>query len=362
MKKLYKITAFLFAIILLQFYGCGDRLDLSQFPITNNGQINVSDTLYVQQYPDWTNFNFPEGILIGKEPLVYVADTKNNRIVQMDLGGGFIGDLNFGINVFPKKIAQDYNFDLLVVCDSISVNDTISIVYRLKLVAGGGIISNARKIKLIESTFPTPNTSKLRKFKGISVYPDNSYIVTRRGPDDPYGIDPGNALLHIRGVDSVTSVTVLGGFQSSGNSFYSLENVAAITVVRNSTTDFILTRSHPDTATLNKVLWFQYDPVNGTFDPRFTSPSLGIVSERFGEPEDVTMDVNYNVYVVDAMRHKLYKFNSQGNLMKGTFGSYGGGENQLNSPHGVAHFDKVLYIADTGNNRIVRFKLSTDIN
>jgi hypothetical protein len=37
-------------------------------------------------------------------------------------------------------------------------------------------------------------------------------------------------------------------------------------------------------------------------------------------------------------------------------------ENKLYTPKGVAFFNKVLYIADTGNNRIVRFKLSTDIN
>ncbi|MDZ7623899.1 MAG: hypothetical protein U5J96_05550 [Ignavibacteriaceae bacterium] len=31
----------------------------------------------------------------------------------------------------------------------------------------------------------------------------------------------------------------------------------------------------------------------------------------------------------------------------------------FNEPHGVAFFDKTLYVADTGNNRIVRFILST---
>ncbi|MCH7495883.1 MAG: hypothetical protein IH825_07330, partial [Candidatus Marinimicrobia bacterium] len=33
-----------------------------------------------------------------------------------------------------------------------------------------------------------------------------------------------------------------------------------------------------------------------------------------------------------------------------------------NNPRGVSVFNKIVYIADTGNNRIVRYKLSTDID
>jgi hypothetical protein len=58
----------------------------------------------------------------------------------------------------------------------------------------------------------------------------------------------------------------------------------------------------------------------------------------------------------------LYKFNNAGRMLVESFGSYGSGDKQFNSPMGVAHFSKVLYIADTQNNRIVRYKLSTDIN
>jgi len=33
----------------------------------------------------------------------------------------------------------------------------------------------------------------------------------------------------------------------------------------------------------------------------------------------------------------------------------------LNNPQGISVFDKIVYIADTGNNRVLRYKLSTDI-
>jgi hypothetical protein len=360
-----KNLLFLIAIIFLTaftFYSCEDKLDLSKFPITNNGNVNVSDTVYVQQQPVWSNFNGPEDVLVGNEPVIYVADTKNNSVVQLDLSGGYIGNYNFGLNIFPKKISQDGFFDLLVICDSVSTADTISILYRLKIVTGGGIINNAPKIELMLSTIPTPNSSKLRKFTGITVFNDNSYIVTRRGPEDPYGIDPGNALLKLYGRDSVSSITILSGFQSSGNSFYSIENVASIVAVKNSSTDFIISRSTKDTVTINKVIWFQFNSVNGSYDPKFTSQSEDIVNIKFGGPDKVIQDIGYNVYIIDSYRNHLYKFNSIGRLLIESFGTYGSGENQFINPKGISHFNKVLYIADTGNNRIVRYKLSTDIN
>ncbi|MCX6164427.1 MAG: hypothetical protein NTU73_06130, partial [Ignavibacteriae bacterium] len=149
---------FLISLILVFLYaGCGNRMDLSLFPIENNGNINVSDTLYVLQNPEWTGFNKPEAVFAGNDQIIYVADTKSNRIVQMDVAGGRYGNYSFNTSVFPKKIAQDGNFDLLVICDSVTVQDTTSIVFRLKVVAGGGVLNqNTPAVRLLTSLKPTP--------------------------------------------------------------------------------------------------------------------------------------------------------------------------------------------------------------
>ncbi|MDZ7262833.1 MAG: 6-bladed beta-propeller, partial [candidate division KSB1 bacterium] len=68
-----------------------------------------------------------------------------------------------------------------------------------------------------------------------------------------------------------------------------------------------------------------------------------------------------NIYVIDAGSDSLFKFTSTGKELH-SFGGTGSGEKQFKNPHGVAHFNKTLYVADTGNDRIVRFKLSTDID
>lgn len=355
---LLKIKVLVLLLLGIMYSGCGDRLDLSDFPVTNNGNINISDTVYVPITPNWTGFNKPEAIFAGKDQIIYVADTKNNSIVQMDFAGGRYGTYYFNSSLFPKKIAQDGNLDLLVICDSVSIQDTTSILFRLKVkTSGGGVLNqNTPIVWLINSLRPTPNSNKLRKFTGISTYPDNSYIISRIGPDDPLNIDPGNALLKVKGIDSVTQVTVLSGFQTSGNSFYSIENVSSVLTIKNSATDFIISRSSLDTSRLNKVIYFIYNSVNGTYDPKYTSTTQDIVNIKFGSPDAIVMDYNYSVYVIDSYRNHMYKFNSSGSLLKESFGDSA----VFKNPKGITYYNKVIYIADTGNDRVLRYRLSTD--
>lgn len=352
--KIRFLILIVFAVI---YSGCGDKLDLSTFPVTNNGTINISDTLYILQSPEWTGFNKPEAIYVGNDQIIYVADTRNNRIVQMDVAGGKYGSYTFNSSVFPKKLTQDGNFDLLVICDSLTIQDTTSIVFRLKVVSGGGVLNqNIPVRRLLTSLRPTPNTNKFRKFTGISAFPDNSYIITRIGPEDPLNIDPGNAILKVKGIDSVTQLSVVSGFQTSGNSFYSIENVASILTIKNSETDFIISRSTSDTSRLNKVIYFIYNSVNGSYDPKYTSSAEDLVNIKFGAPDAIVMDYNYSMYVIDSYRNHLYKFSSSGKLMKESFGD----STIFKNPKGISYFNKVVYIADTGNDRILRYKLSTD--
>jgi|WetSurMetagenome_2_1015567.scaffolds.fasta_scaffold23106_2 hypothetical protein len=353
-----RFFVFLIYLVLLIFYsGCGEKLDLSTFPVTTNGNINISDTLYVLQNPVWTGFNRPEAILAGNDQLIYIADTKNNSIVQMDVAGGRYGAYYFNYMVFPKKITQDGNFDLLVICDSVTSLDTTSIIFRLKVVSGGGVISQSTPaVRLLTSLRPTPNTNKLRKFTGISTYSDNSFIITRTGPEDPLNIDPGNAILKVKGSDSVISLNLISGFQTSGNSFYSIERVSSILTIKNSSTDFIISRSSQDTLNLNKVIYFEYNYTNGTFDPKYTSTSQDIIGIKFGSPDATVLDNNYTIYVIDSYRNHMFKFSSSGKLLKESFGD----STIFKNPKGISYFNKVIYIADTGNDRILRFKLSTD--
>jgi len=341
------------------FYSCGQKTDLSQFP-TNTGSPVIGDTVYVQQSPVWTGFNQPQAILLGREPLVYVCDTKNDRVVQMELSGTIIGALTVKN---PVAVAQDYNFDLLVIGDSVLpvINDTINVVYRIKLVEVGGIISNASLLPMLGSDFPTPLTSRQRKFTGVGVFAGNEYIVTRVGPNNTSSLDPDNALLRVPTSEPVTAVTVLSGFQATGNGVYSIDYNSAVTTFDNNLTEFIITRNSPDFGF--KINWFIYDDINGAYLPKFVpEDNVDILNKQLDTPVGICVDASRNVFVVDNTKDSLYKYTSTGRLTNQSFGGTGSGDNQFNNPMGVSWNNKVLYIADTGNNRIVRFKLSTDLN
>jgi DNA-binding beta-propeller fold protein YncE len=81
-----------------------------------------------------------------------------------------------------------------------------------------------------------------------------------------------------------------------------------------------------------------------------------MIPNFFESPEGATVDPAGSIYVADASTDSVYKFNAFGDLLI----AFGGPE-IFNGPFSVAFFDKTLYVADTGNNRILRFILSTDL-
>ena len=97
---------------------------------------------------------------------------------------------------------------------------------------------------------------------------------------------------------------------------------------------------------------------------------------RFKNPSDVwiSTDASGYIFVLDRDLDSLYQFTRKGyegvnppanshfkkNIIV-SFGGKGDGPYQFNDPEGVCYFNKIVYVADKGNNRIMRYKLSTDI-
>jgi len=79
----------------------------------------------------------------------------------------------------------------------------------------------------------------------------------------------------------------------------------------------------------------------------------------FGLAEDVAVDEYENIFVVDSRRNQVHKFSPNGVRIL-CFGKEGTGEEEFKNPKGIAYANKIVYVADTGNNRILRFVLSTD--
>ena len=98
----------------------------------------------------------------------------------------------------------------------------------------------------------------------------------------------------------------------------------------------------------------------------------GNADGQFCSPEDVVVGPNGLVYVTDTGNHRVQVFDKDGNY-QGQFGTCGAGDNQFNAPSGlavsgwelkeggeparVADFF-YLYVADTINHRVQRFKIN----
>ena len=129
MKKIVPAFIVIWGLLLL---ACGgDKFPIPQQPDTTDGTIAVGDTVYLQLNPVWGTengygFNQPMDILLGREPLIYVADTGNDRILMLDLAGNILGSSQPIPG--PVALTQDGKLRLQVVTNS-------NKVFRIDLVA-----------------------------------------------------------------------------------------------------------------------------------------------------------------------------------------------------------------------------------
>ena len=410
--KNYHFFILLVFVLLIVLAGCNETIfgekqnigdEFPPIPPTDQKPIE-----FIELAPIWYGFNHPEDVMVGYDELIYVADTYNNRVVQLDINGTVLGTIAIPR---PVAIAQDRKLDLLVVGkkDTIAGSSTISLgcVYRIKLYPVNNRISNASVVPvIIHPSYILGRTLRVSDstiyFTGIATLADNSYYVTRTGPANTDITQPGgpdNNILVFGSNDQLQTpltsyLTATGTGKASANQLTSITTYAVppqranVDVRRH----FITTLKGENSFRVQGMRYSSgREDIAYTADPelefsdttvgrRFLydgEPSDGILQSLFKSPEDVTYaaDRGY-IFVVDSGTDSLYLFTSNGiegilpptfsNERKNiivSFGGTGSGFRQFNDPMGVAYFqpDRVLLVADAGNNRIIRFKLSTDI-
>ena len=364
-----KFREIILLFILTAFIGiissCGDKFDLGQVNTGDgdNGGGNIGDTIYVQLNPVWDGFNHPQDIMVGREPFIYVADTDNDRVVMLNLSGQILSSRSIK---HPVALAQDYRLNLIVVAQfDTTVNgstQTFSAVYKLDLFA----VSHQMEIAPITKLLPRVQDLGRPEieYTGACVFFDNSFYISRRGPNNTSFIDPDNSILIFSPKKLITGEedgdTLIGrvpNIDPLGQGPVSAFDLSSLTSFNNQSIDIIVTLTG---GTSFKANWLHYQvtPIDQRYVSNF-SPSSGVdlvIPNRFGKPEGSALDNSGNIYIADAEKDSIYKFNSFGDELQSF-----GGPDVFSTPHGVAFFDKTLYVADTGNNRILRFILSTEL-
>ena len=420
MKNLLPLSAILIALLSLS--ACedylGNKTDLGFIDIPPDNSIR--DIAYVPILPILSNFVKPVDICTGFDQLLYVVDEGSEEVIAMDEAGNIVGR-----KFIPgaSSVAQDRRFDLLVVgtYDSLysSANGdttlTFSTIYRLRMVggAGGYDLSNARIIKRIIHPFYFTQSNPLRrtvdfvKFNKIAVIGSNSnsdqnnrYYVTRqyiRNPDpDPSSpevssgpLGPNDAVLYFNNEDvliSPISVQTSSGFF---NDFFSFPvGITSLTQPpqfgAQASSDFLYTSIDENNALKVQYIEFLEGEFGAEYRPRIlassdTSQADGFINSpfKFRRPSDITLagDGTQFLFVVDSETDSLYQFSFTGfegikppaaagidRYIKASFGGTGSGISNFKEPMAVAYNNQVVYVADAGNGRILRFKLTLDFD
>ena len=353
MKRMKRKKIFLIIFCLglfIVFSTCGRKIKLP----TNLPEIGMGtlDTTYVPIEPDrpWVEaggipFNRPQDVHIGFDGYIYIADTGNDRIVKLDQAGNLIDQydgvknptsvsqdrlfrlLATGGNTIYKKGTQDENF--ISIYTAPDIYDTIFVTPEDTVV--DTTVTN------YEAIAPNP-----LPFSGYAIYYACDFTrseITRfrfcepstidnLGPAIPEGYDLGRTAYPL-GIFTYLTQTGFNLIFCQSSDYYSVQLLA----------------------------W------NGK-DFSLVIPPTGYpdiyLQPTFEQPEDVVMDEYGSIFVVDSEKNSVLKFSRNGVRIL-SFGTHGTGEKQFRNPKGIAYVNKIVYVADTGNNRILRFTLSTDI-
>lgn len=391
------IVHILFVLIVLLFVagGCEQRFDLSQLP--DPGQaVSLGDTNYVEIYPPWVGFESPQAVLVGNDQLLYVADHDRNEIEMLDAGGTVLSRRSI---LHPTCLAQNSKLDLYVGGETIAPNgvDTIGAIYRIYLArfdtsyisridtvingsTGDTLVTVTRRdtsyfanhaLDRAETRIVWQDAARPgRRYTGIGIIPDNGYLVTRTGPDNSSFVDPDSRVLLFNRNDLLE--TPLGDLvtrPSGGTAITDIRNLTGIMIFPSSR-DFIVTQSSDGIA--YGAVWMVYQSTADftgwlpKFDPS-RADQRGtdfILPNRYQNATSAAFDRRRReIFIVDAQLDSVVKFNRNGQFRSESFGSAKSKSDLLpglNNPRGVAFSnDCTLYIADTGNKIIRRFRLST---
>ncbi len=354
MMRTISIAAALVALLLAG--GCDSKFSLDTLADARGSYV-VGDTSYIEIFPPFQGFDGPKDLLIGNDQLMYVADTRNNRIVMMNLAGTIIGQRPI---LQPMALGQDQRLDLLVSGVVVEASgDSIGAIFRLRLVAAAHDLAAAE----LDTVWKEPARPR-RRFVGIGVLPDNQYLILRTGPDNSSFIDPDTRLLRFNAADEF--ITPVGDLRTrAGTGITDMNKPTSIGMFRNSR-DFVLLQSSEGVA--YGAIWMVYTSAPDfegwlpKFDPALQDQRFieFVRPNRFIMPTAVVIDGNRkDIFIADAAQDSIFKFDSKGAFRNESFGGFKTG-GRLKNPTGMAFTDRTLYVADATANCIFRYRLSTE--
>ncbi len=364
-------------------------------------EFNNEEVGYVPILPIWEDFVQPLDVYIGYDEMVYVVDAEGLKVLDQ---AGVLHRAFFipgATDVVQDRRLHTYvagRVDLDVDDDGILEN--LAAVYHLRGTSSGGapeildtIIHPFDDDSRAITAFRGADDETV-EFTGLAVLADNTLYVARKGPRNSVSSisRPDNIVLFYDPAGD--NIGFANQLSPEGSNLRSTWDMSAIATFAgppqalagfSTSRDFITCLLGPGAS--YRVLWMNRfeDPVQGIFfqenanlvlqDPTKADRFL-YEPNRFIQPLDVCIapDATGYIFVVDGGTDSLYQFTQRGyegvnppanttitRQIIASFGGEGSGPFQFIDPSGVAYMRNTVYVADRGNNRVMRFRLSTDL-
>lgn len=374
-----KVTLFiLIAFMTSLWVSCThDKFDLPTIPSAEE-RFQPHKAEYVLTVPlDAANgyqFMEPSDVYVGADNFVYVANTGMNRIEMLDAGGSLQGYSQYIPH--PEAITQNDSLKLLI------VNKT-NVIYEIDLHKYNHEIWNAP----VDTAFYKASQQSWQ-YTGISVYNKFNYYVTVIDVNDSSMInhtqsisiydfngnntEKGPLPLHKDGTGLYTALVPTGivSMRERYLDVSSQETTPAFMFCQRGKTS-LLTNNFKVQSVTTTIIEGAVVLIPNT---SFIGSDLYNLN-KFYYPEDITVDRAGFIFVVDKGAYKMdgtgalvadttqplpgfYRFSSTGTQLQSVLSP-----TQFRMPKGIAVLPnetlQVVYVADTGNNRILMFRLST---
>ena len=402
----------------------GSKDDDTTDEIFDAGRIEpslINEAEYVPLFPFFTTaadlgrLDAPHDVYVGYDEFIYVVDSRGLHV--FDTSGR--PAVFLGIPGGATSVVQDRLLRVFVTARKDTMvngrNWNLPVILKYEnITTGSPTLTQTLWHPFDEDSrmFNRPDplsTDEDVEFTGITVLYDNSFYVSRRGPvnDRTSVILPHNTVLRFAFDESTNkhvnrgAITALNPNRASLRSaiypsdvltivqppqrtFYPEEEHFIVAQTPALTQEEVEAGAPPLTFSVLSILavltsaGIDYRPDSDLLqiaaDP---SRGTGFLYEefKFASPSDMAFaaDGTSYLFVLDAVKDSLFIFT--GNGIEGvapppgstslipidvSFGGEGGGALEFRNPQGVAYFDRIVYVADTGNNRISRFRLNTD--
>ena len=337
-------------------------------------------------------FNSPHGVDVDRHGNVYIADTFNNRIRKIDavdgivttVAGsgipGFEGDFGLAVNANlnqPKDVAVD-DWGKVYIADS--GNHVIRQIDH-QIDRQGVILTLAGKRNAPVDPVTVANSGPARD--AVLRNPRSLALDQERG--NLYVADTGNHLVRrilLNNVIKDVQITTEAG-ASDGSAGYDGEETNAIVSSLNSPSAVAVnslgegyiadTGNRRVRAIVSASQWRPkiLVTVAGNGEASFSGEDALATSATLHFPSDVVLGPNGNMYFSDTDNHRVRRVDLSTGLINtvagnGVAGNRGvgrpGTNTRLHSPEGLAFdSDGRLYIADTGNDRVLRLNVRSGV-